>query len=255
MLINRLLPIKTSIFAALLFAFSWHSLAQKIKGKIISDGASSEYVEVRNTTLDEITFSDNLGEFEIKARIKDTLVLKSVFFEETKTVVDSAAIQNGLYIELKERHFDLAEVVITTTPFEFDLDNFNYEFKLMLQEDIKRHPFLYNKPPSYFANGIDFLAVGSAVFKGIAGLFKKNKAPEIPAITFEDLESLFVNNSFFTEELLQNELKIGPEEKYRFFDYCEARYLNASLLKSKNRFLLLDELVAASKEFRQYYKE
>lgn len=198
-----------------------------------------------------MTFSNNQGEFKIKAHVKDTLILKSVFFEETKTVVDSAAIKKGLYIELKERHFDLAEVVISTTPFVFDLDNFNYEFKLMLEEDIARHPFLYDKPPSRFANGIDLLAVGSAAIGGIVKLFRKDKGTKIPPITFDDLESLFSNSSFFTEKLLQNELGIGPEEKYRFFDYCEAQEINASLLKSEHQFELLDELMKYAQEFHK----
>ena len=57
------------------------------------------------------------------------------------------------------------------------------------------------------------------------------------------------DDSFFTNKLLTNELKVPEEYKPLFFDYCDAQNINRELLLKENRFLLLDKLNNCSKEF------
>jgi len=85
----------------------------------------------------------------------------------------------------------------------------------------------------------------------LVNFLKAKKAKPAPVITtsYKELDSLFSNDSFFTNKLITNELKVPEEYKPLFFDYCDAQNINRELLLKENRFLLLDKLNNCSKEF------
>ncbi|QLE02611.1 hypothetical protein HX109_13980 [Galbibacter sp. BG1] len=116
--------------------------------------------------------------------------------------------------------------------------------------DRNNNPYKY-KP---LGNGnVDILAI----LELIGSLFIKNKYrnSEIPeTISYEEFQDLFLVDSFFSEELLEKDLKISKEYKQLFFIFCESKMIEDEQLKKENQFELLNTLVSCSKEFLQELK-
>ena len=89
------------------------------------------------------------------------------------------------------------------------------------------------------------LAEALGVFSGK----NKNKAIFIKS---EQLEALFETSPFFTEELLARDLKITPNQKGLFFDYCGQHQLDKALLAQDQQLQLLDALQKQANSFKLF---
>ena len=111
---------------------------------------------------------------------------------------------------------------------------------------MKRNPGLY--APAGANYGVDLFALIDMVVK----LFKrkdKYKAPVYKPVTYEQLDSLNRNSSFFNDRLFQDDLKIPEDKKALFLEFCSAKQISSELLKEKNKMTLLEELVVNSQLF------
>jgi hypothetical protein len=225
---------------------------KKITAKIYGDKSSIKYIKVSNKTTGFITYSDEYGNFNIIAKLNDSLFFESSFYEKEKIKIDSIKLNEKFVVQLKEKINELEEVVLKSNSAikTFNTKEFNIELKNEIALDIKKNPHLY-RPPSDLGY-IDFFQLISYIIK----LFNKknDKVLELNKdikkhISYEDFDALFLKSNFFNEDLLTINLNISKEHKYLFFDFCEAKNINSNYLKENNSFLLLNELIKLSKEF------
>lgn len=246
---------KIYLFGLLLLNFK--SFSQEISGKIYGEKEVAQYVMVINITNETSTYSDEYGDFEIKADLNDTLAFISSFYEEKKLLIDDFKLKEKFVVQLKEKINQLDEVVVNNMVGvkEFNIEEYNIEFKNQIGEDVKKNPYTY-EPQS--DGRLDIIKAGNFIGERIGELFKKRgegtSYNNVTYITFKDLDTLFSNNSFFNDALLMNKLEISTENKFLFFSLCEEEKLNSTLLRKENEFLLLDELIKQVSVFKKKIK-
>lgn len=236
--------LKTTLLFFLLLPYFLFS--QVVSGKIYDKDDTVKGAKITNKSKQTFTYSTTKGDFSIKASVNDTIIISSFFHIKQKLIVSNKHFNNAIVIELKKDVNNLSEVLLTqkNKTKKFNPKVYTLDLGLQIKNDIKNNPHLYKPMPS---GNIDFVELSKLIGK----LFKskKTKAPLITATTYEQFDSLFSNDKFFNNKLLENNLNISKKHKGLFFDYCDAKKLNSNLLKKKNNFILLDSLVLFSQDF------
>ena len=246
---------KNYLYVLLLFQLVYfNSFSQTIVGKVYDSESTTKGIKVFNKTKNNFVFTNDTGDFSISAAVNDTLVFSSLFYKEKKLIITSEDFNNTMVIELKKIVNDLDEILLTDHRKEKPFNEKNYSLNLnqQLKNDIKNNPHLYNVSP----NGVDLIKLASLITK----LFrKKNKEQPIRYVDYKDLDSLFLNENIFDNNLLTNDLKIRLEYKSLFFDYCVAKNIDKKLLSPNKELELLNKLFIYSEEFlsilEEYYKK
>lgn len=225
-------------------------LSQQLTGKIYDQDAVVKGATIFNTSKSIITHTNDKGNFKIKASVNDTIIFYSLFHKQQTLKLTQSHFNTIIVIELKKTINDLEEVVVTNNPKEkeFIAKLHNENINKQIKNDRKENPHLYESRGKALSGGrADFIKIAELIGK----LFKSKKVKPTPIITtsYKELDSLFSNDSFFTNKLLTHELKIPETYKHLFFDFCDAQNINHVLLLKENRFLLLDKLNSCSKKF------
>lgn len=240
------LLLTTTLFFVFLSVYS-----QNVSGVIYDVQSTAKNIQVKNTAQNISTYSNNQGEFSIKAQMGDSLVFHSLFYEPQTLVVNQRHLDETVVVELTKTINTLDEVSLTNdTGFkEFDSIAFNVNFKKQIKEGIKRNPDLYGPQKG---NILELVSLIARLFKK-----KKMKFVEVPIVyaTYKDFDKLFNTSEFFNKTLLEEELKIALEHRFLFFQYCEAQQIDSQLLSENNSLLLLDLLIKHSKAFNTFVKE
>ncbi|NRB59178.1 MAG: hypothetical protein HRU50_04465 [Winogradskyella sp.] len=236
------------ITLTLLISTIFYVNGQTLKGKVYDSKSVVKNIKVRNTTQNRFTVTDKNGDFEIIAKISDTLSFESLFYEPLTVEVKQFHLDDISVFEIKKLVSQLDEVEIKAEPEQpvFEAETFNQEFKDMIKEDIKKNPHLYMPKDSY-GGGVNLLAVIDLVAK----LFKSKK-PKVPVyhpLTYDQLDSLFTKSSFFNKRLVKEDLKIPENKTNLFFDFCSAKGISSALLKEDKQMELLEEFVINSELF------
>jgi len=218
--------------------------AQILKGKVYNSTTTIENIKVFNDTQNRLTATNKNGDFSINAKVNDTILFESLFYHPKAVILKDIHFTGVTVFELKEILTELDEVEIKAAPEElvFVEETYNAELKNIIQEDIKNNPHLYQPA------GGNILAVIDLVAK----LFKnkdKYRKPIYQRITYTQMDSLFENSSFFTKDLITENLKIPEDKEHLFYDYCEAKHISSELLKDENKMQFLEELVINSQLF------
>ena len=224
-------------------------VGQIVNGKVYDAKTTAKSVKVANTNNKIIAYTDDYGDFSIKASINDTLVFSSLFYIKKTIVLTKPHFDEVFIIQLKKTINKLDEVLLTEEPKfkEFSAEEYNTSFNLQLENDRKNRPYLYN---SYTSGGVDFVAIAKLIGK----LFKKKRPDPIRYVTYKELDSFFNNNDYFNSKLLHNELEISEAHRFLFFDYCEARTIENKML-SGNQLILLDAFMTYSADFLRIINE
>ena len=232
------------------FFIPFKIFSQDIYGRVYVGKDIGVNVTITNTSLGLISFSNDEGDFKIKAHKNDSISFTSIFCIKKIIRVDSIHLKGNFIIQLKEKITSLDEVIITggIQKKKINPDAFNKEFNNLIKDDIINNPSIYEKQ----SNGnINFIKIGKNI---INLLKKKGEESKFTPIIYYDLEILFQKNkNIFNENLLVSTLQIPKDSKSLFFDYCESKQINAKLLIPENTFLLLDELVQSSIDFKIIY--
>ena len=238
-----------------LFLLSFKSFSQEISGKLYGDKDVAKDVKITNLSTNISTYSDENGDFKIKAVLNDTLVFFSTFYEEQKILVNDFKLKEKFVVQLKEKINELDEVVVSSTAEakEFNLEVYNQKFKKQIKEDFKNNPAY-----ATLSNGtlsLDLIKASNFIGEKIGELFKRRREgasyKSTAYISFKDLDTLFSSNSIFNDVLLKSKMQISTKNKFLFFFYCEEQKLNAILLSEENEFLLLDELLNQASVFNK----
>lgn len=233
----------------LLLPFSF--LAQTINGKVYDAETTVKGALVVNISQNIMTYTNDKGDFKIEAKVKDTLYVSSLFHTKTFKEIKAQDFKHIVIIEVKKTINELDAILLRDERKpKFDSIKLESQISNQIKEDIKRHPYKYGTQ----ANGnIDFIAI----FGMIGRLFKSKKSKEEPivTITYKEFNSLFEKDRFFNEALLTFDLKIPKEYQTLFFDYCDAKGINSTLLVKNKQVDLLEELVICSQEFHKIIEE
>ncbi|WP_250432607.1 carboxypeptidase-like regulatory domain-containing protein [Hanstruepera flava] len=219
--------------------------AQTFEGKVYDSKSVLENIKVFNSTKQVLTYSNRGGHFSIQAAVNDTLIFSSLFYQEQTILVTETHLNQINVIELKEATNALDEVSIQSVKKK-DEQTLTVEVQRrqnsQIANDIKNNPHLYGLSPS---TNVDFVAI----FKLIGKLFKNKKKTVQEIALYQDFNDLFLTDSFFTDDLLKNELNIPDNLKQLFFEYCGAHNIDKKLLSKNNQVHLLEELIQLSQSF------
>lgn len=242
---------KQSKYTILLFCIlPFSMMSQVINGKLYEEKTVAKHVKIINSSKGILSYSDDNGDFNIRASSGDSLIFSSVFYEAKTLVLNERHFNQTIAIQLKKLVNELDEVLLAETPkFKpYDAEKYEAEFKMQLENDKKNRPYLYN---SYNAGGVDFIALA----KLIGRLFKRKNRPDpVHYVTYKELDSFFNNNAYFNAKLLHDELKISEAYRFLFFDYCESRLITRKQLRG-HQFVLLDSLISYSNDFNRILRE
>lgn len=228
------------LFNSLLFG-------QTLEGKVYDSKSTVKDIKVLNKTQNRLTFTDEDGNFNIAAKVNDTISFESIFYHPKTVILNQNHFEQPNIFELKEITSELDEVEVIAEPEQpvFEVETYNEELHNLIKEDIKNNPGLYQ--PAGATYGVDFVyLIGQVV-----NLFKrkKEKVPHYKPITYKQIDSLFSSSSFFNKRLVNENLNIPEDKSKLFYDFCAAKGISSELLKDELKMELLEELVVNSQLF------
>lgn len=217
-----------------------------LHGKVICNYTPLNKVEVINKTAKTSTTTNNLGEFSILVKSKDSLLFfsKDYFFTRLKITQENID-QNNIIVNMVIKPEELNEVVITNIKFDRVKTSQQNIDDIKLAKDagsLEKYTGVYN---GTITNGIDFVRIG----KGLSNLFS-NKEDEpaknkISKTDFKKLVAASIPHDFFVKNL-----NLKPEEKELFIEFCDADPRSKSLLENSNILITMDFMYAKNEEFK-----
>lgn len=212
-----------------------------LNGKVLSQNVLLPNVEVINKTAKISTKTNALGEFSILVRPKDSLLFFSKNYFFTRLRVKQQNIdQNNIVINMILKPEELDEIVITTIklPHVGVAD----ENSTIIPRGPVTNQFMNN---GTITNGADLMEIFNLFRKkGKKDKFKFNE------LDFKKLAEATVPLDFFT-----NDLKLKPEEKELFLQFCDADPQAKILVQQKNLLFTMDFLTTKNKEFKKLNSE
>jgi hypothetical protein len=211
-----------------------------LHGKVLSGILKLSKVEVINKTAKTSTRTNDLGEFSILVRPKDSLIFfsKDYFFKRLQLTQENI-IADNLVVNMVLKPEELDEVVITTIKFE----PVKFDQIAIDQIDInKRAANLTRFIPGYkdgtIPNGMSLsIPIG------------QRKTPKKNEFDFKKLIAKTCPPEFFSKDL-----KINTEEKDLFIEFCDADPKAKTLLINSNILATMDFLYAKNDEFKKLKK-
>lgn len=236
-----------------LLALSFSLNGQTLKGKVYDSKSTLTNIKVYNKTQNRLTVTDKNGNFNIQAKVNDTLTFTSLFYHPKTEIIKKFHLEDTFVFELKKIISELDEVEVQAEPEQpvFEAETYNNDLKNLIKADIKNNPHLYQ--PTGATYGVDFIYLIGQVAK----LFKRKKteAQQYQPISYVQIDSLFNESSFFNKRLVREDLKIPEKRTYLFYDFCAAKGISSELLKDEKRMQLLEEFVTNSKLFLALLKD
>ncbi|WP_281634635.1 hypothetical protein [Flavobacterium luteolum] len=207
-----------------------------LNGKVLAQNIPLNKVEVINKTARTSTRTNELGEFSILVRPQDSLLFysKDYFFKRFKISQENID-QNNMVVNMILKPEELDEVLIT-----------NIKFPKVGPADenstvVPVGPISTGVYNGTIANGMDLVAIFN-LFRGK----RKKEQFKFKELDFKKLAEATVPLDFFT-----NDLKIKPEEKELFLQFCDADPQAKILVQQKNLLYTMDFLHTKNKEFQK----
>lgn len=219
-----------------------------IHGKVIFNNNPLKKVEVINKTAKTNTTTNDLGEFSILVKAKDSLLFfsKDYFFTRLK-LTQKDIDQDNIIVNMIIKPEELNEVVITNikfAPVHTSQQNVD-DIKLLKDAtSLQKYTGVYD---GTITNGVDFARLGT----GIVNLFKKEDnepKKKTPEIDFKKLIKTSIPDDFFIKDL-----KLKQDEKELFLDFCDTDPRSLNLLNHSNILMTMDFLMLKSKEFKSLH--
>lgn len=213
-----------------------------LNGKVLSQNMPLNKVEVINKTAKTSTRTNELGEFSILVRPKDSLLFfsKDYFFSRMK-ISQQNIHQNNIVVNMILKPEELDEIVITKVSFP--------KVK-MADENSKVVPLPPISNPGVYTGGI----ANGANILDIFSLFMK-KDNKVKAIKFKELDFKKLAEATVPLDFFTNDLKINSEEKELFLQFCDADPMAETLVKQKNLLYTMDFLHNKNREFKKLNSE
>ncbi|RKR09801.1 hypothetical protein C8C83_1451 [Flavobacterium sp. 90] len=212
-----------------------------LHGKVISQNLVLKDVEVINKTAQTSTRTNTLGEFTISVKVQDSLIFYSKDYFFTRLKITTKDIENNnLLVNMILKPEELNEVVIN----QVELD------KVKISADDVADVLISKKAKDLSWNtGVSDNSIREALRISFPLKGKQKKTIEVDE-RFKKLVMASCSPAFFI-----NDLKIKPEEKELFLDFCDADPRSKKLLENANVLSTMDFLYAKNTEFQKLKSE
>jgi hypothetical protein len=218
-----------------------------LEGKLVADSLDNTRINIINSTQKIGTSNSDSGEFSIKVKENDTLILSSVQYETITLIISKKNIlQKFLKIKLSEKVVDLDEVQIS-----------NIELTGNLKQDIngiKTFNFYQNIPLS---NKPKLTSIGRKLFTAKSGFLDPilnkisgrtqmlEKANKNEQLTLDVQKGMYA----IDDTIFINLLKIPKEEVKNFLYYCASNSIYRKLIAQNNYLEILKLFQEQAPEF------
>ncbi|WP_264526105.1 hypothetical protein [Flavobacterium sp. N502536] len=222
-----------------------------LHGKVMSNNNPLTKVEVINKTAKTSTRTNNLGEFSILVKSRDSLLFfsKDYFFTRLKITPENID-QNNIIVKMIVKPEELKEVLVTTIKFDpVKISQQDIDATKLTKDanSLQKYTGVYD---GTIPNGINFVRLGT----GLARLFQsdddKAVKPKTPETNFKKLVATSISDDFFTKNL-----KLKPEEKNLFIEFCDADPNSKKLLENSNILTTMDFMYAKNEMFKKLKTE
>jgi len=212
-----------------------------LHGKVISQNLVLKDVEVINKTAQTSTRTNTLGEFTISVKVQDSLIFYSKDYFFTRLKITTKDIENNnLLVNMILKPEELNEVVINQVEFD----------KVKISADDVADVLISKKAKDLFWNtGVSDNSIREAPRISFPLKGKQKKTIEVDE-RFKKLVLTSCSPAFFI-----NDLKIKPEEKELFLDFCDADPRSKKVLENSNVLSTMDFLYAKNVEFQKLKNE
>ncbi|MBS7252960.1 hypothetical protein [Flavobacterium branchiicola] len=208
-----------------------------LNGKVLSQNTPLSQVEVINKTAKISITTNELGEFSILVKAQDSLIFfyKDSFFSRMKISQENIN-HNNMIVEKVLKPEELKEVVINNVKFD----------KVKVEADAVADVLISKNAKDLFWNtGVSDNSIREALRVSVPLKGKPKKTIEVDD-RFKKLAVSYCSPTFFTENL-----KIKPEEKELFIDFCDTDPKSKTLLENPNVLIIMDFLYAKNEEFKK----
>jgi hypothetical protein len=215
------------------------SQTQKLlHGKVMSQNKALKGVEVINKTALTSTTTNATGDFSILVNVKDSLLFfsKDYFFKRFKITQENINT-NNLVVDMILKAEELDEVIITTIKFE----PVKFDREAISQIDVDKR----NKNLTRYITGYKDGSIANGMSASISLGGGKKKKEE----TESDFKKLI--RSTCPADFFIKDLKLKPEEKELFIEFCDADPRSKRLLENSNILTTMDFLYAKHKMFKE----
>lgn len=216
-------------------------------GKVISNNYPLNKVEVINKTAKTSTRTNELGEFSILTKEQDSLLFfsKDYLFIRLKLTLKDLE-KSYLIIEMNQKAEELENVVVSRSVFnKTDLKKIaNNREEINKIKIRKQFDDVTTKVTVYDGKIKNAININYPIFD------KPKKKIEPRDDRFKKLAIVSCPSDFFIKNL-----KINPEEKEIFLNFCNADPKSKILLEKSNDLELIDFLYAKNEEFKKLNPE
>lgn len=227
----------------LTYQFSISQTEKLLKGKVFSETTFLKNVEVINKTAKTSTRTNELGEFSILAKEQDSLLFfsKDYLFIRLKLTLKDLD-KSYLIVEMTQKAEELENVVVSRSVFnKTDLKTITNNREEINKIKIrKQFDDVTTKVTVYDGKIKNAINLSYPIFD------KPKKKIESREDHFKKLTVASCPPDFFIKNL-----KITPEEKEIFLNFCNADPKSKTLLEKSNDLELIDFLYAKNEEFKK----
>jgi len=241
-------PYNNKVKYLIIFLLPLSIFSQNITGKVYDSETTVKGIDVFNISNKTKAYTDDAGNFTIKASVNDTLSFHSIFHNQMIIKLQQADFDAIMVVELSKTINRLHEILLQNNIDPNDFNTVKQEQKIQetIDKDSKANPHLYEPSSQY---GLDFIRLAGLVGKLFKSKKTKEKANEI--LTSKTLDSLFKNDVFFNKRLLNRDLEIAKPQEQLFYEFCETNGISKKLITKDNKLLLLEQLVVLSGAFQK----
>lgn len=214
-----------------------------LRGKVISQENALQNVEVINKTAKTSARTNEFGEFSILVKEQDSILFFSNNYLFTRLKLTAKDLEKSyLIVEMTPKAEELENVTVSRSVFNKaeikkianDKDEIN---KIIIRKKFDEVTSKVTVYDGKIKNGLDF---SYPIFD------KPKKKIEPRDDRFKKLVIASCPPDFFIKNL-----KIKPEEKEIFLNFCNADPKSKTLLEKSNDLELLDFLYAKNEEFKK----
>ncbi|MFC0078535.1 hypothetical protein ACFFLS_15905 [Flavobacterium procerum] len=209
-----------------------------LNGKVFSQNIPLNKVEVINKTAKTSTRTNELGEFSILVKMQDSLIFYSKDYFFTRLKITAKDIENNnLLVNMILKPEELNEVVINKVEFD----------KIKISADDVADVLISKNAKDLFWNtGVSDNSIREALRVSFPLKGKPKKKIEPADDRFKKLIMAYCPPDFFIKNL-----KLKPEEKELFIDFCDSDSKSKTLLENPNVLAIMDFLYAKNEEFKK----
>ena len=219
-------------------------------GQVKCDETKVDNAIVFNVNSRNGSVVKNDGNFEINAKVQDTLVFSSINFFTKKVILNYESFENQpLIIKFELKINNLDEVKVSNNNTKYSSIQANTQKYVDKKYFDDKQSSLTGSNVNMLTNGADFVRL----FKDVVKLFKSKNPKQIDYfadVSFTELVLSKVKYSYFI-----NTLKLKDEEIRLFLVFCENDANSKDLSRYKSNFELMDFLFNKNKEFTNIKNE